>query len=248
MRRAFVVLAAVSMMAAFATPAWAEGGQEPGIEEYDTQSLNGFWYTKRNISGNVYRLTTWYAGVYQTNEEFWSDLYRATERCERRPGRDRCTSLAYEVGVINDVAGGGFGVHESISSGWLDATYELRKYGTNGRRAVSRRTVRFVGFLDAIGELRLSTEHYESWIGDCLEFEYSAEYSGRQSDAWGSIDGKSIGWTDDAYLSQGHVIYEYYDCEGSDGVKPTDRAEFRFGLLPTPRGVAWPGTGDDGNE
>jgi hypothetical protein len=213
MRRLFVVMVVLALSLAF-VPAVHAGQPEPGRERYETQGVNAFWYSTRRISSDVYLRITWYLGAYQS-EEFWSDLYRSVERCERRPGRDRCRGKSNQTGVINDIGDGSFTVAADFSTAHLEATYRLRHYDDNGNPKGPAVSYTAVADFEGVGEIITSRNEYSVWVGDCLQERYRSKYESRDSFATGSINGRDVTTEDqDSGVGRGWELYVYNDCSG----------------------------------
>jgi hypothetical protein len=221
MRRWIVLFctASLAMSLAGSAPAGAKGGD--GIpEEYDSIGLSASWSAERKSSGKEYIRITWYLDAYQTIEagqpepDFWSSVSRNKERCTRSPGRDRCRFLLYEYGSIRNVGGGLFSVNADLTGGAIEATYALKF--VDGKRVDHPRSVRFAATFRGSGETYRTTDEYTTYEDDCLLSEYSSEYSNREAEALGELDGRNLGPTDDGYLSTGHSVYTEYDCSEAD--------------------------------
>jgi hypothetical protein len=192
----------------------AQAGQTPTRERHETQGVNAFWYLNREISSDVYLRITWYLGAYQ-GDEFWSDLYRTVERCERRPGRDRCRTKSNMTGVIEDIGDGSFTVAADLSTAHLEATYRLRKYGDGPTGPAVSYTA--VADFEGVGELITSKSEYTVWVGDCLQEKYRSRYESRDSFATGSINGRDVTTEDqDAGIGRGFELYVFNDCSGEE--------------------------------
>jgi hypothetical protein len=214
-RLAAVVVVCLLGVGALALPAQAGGRSE----SYSSEGLNAFWHSKRRVGGGEYRKTTWYAGAYLTTEgdepaEFWSDLYRSVELCERRDGRDRCRTISNAIGVINDIGDGYLYVDADFESAEIQATYRICERDRRGCDG-PRRTVTVTATLAGRGKIRRSVSSHQQYEGSCLKFEYSDDYTYRRSIASGTLTGdvqKNLGDTKEASFSRGESSFVQNEC------------------------------------
>src|SRR3990172_7482232 len=126
MRRLLSVLLGVALL----VPLQGLGAQaENRRERYSTAWINVFWHSRQKVDGDTYRLITWYAGAYDSGEEygFWSDLYRSVSECEKRDGRDKCRYLR-KLSYYGDTREGTFTIDRKLSTSHLAATYKLHRW------------------------------------------------------------------------------------------------------------------------
>ncbi len=210
MRRFWVIVLGAALLVPLAAP-----GASARPERYTSRSYNAFWYLTREIDADTYLNITWYAGVYDSGEGFWSDLYRYAERCERRPGEDRCRSRPYMVGVIEDLGDGSFTLDKRLDTGTFDATYPMEIYDDGEERRAGRIhiTVNLVG----TGGLAISRET-SVYQEDCLRVRYSGRWEYRQATASGTLTfGRTGGTldlpdTEDANMRQGRTMSIIHEC------------------------------------
>jgi hypothetical protein len=201
------------------------GGLEASAqpERYASKGYNAFWYGQHRIDSDTYVRTTWYAGVYVSEEEgsgeldFWSDLYKSSARCERREGRDRCRGTGISLfGVINDLGGGEFTLEPDLASGFFEATYPMER--REGRTSESIGKIRIAVRLTAIGEVTESRDSY-SFSTDCYRVRYSGRSEYVQARAGGVLtflrDDHVIrlGATKHAGMSQGESMSIEHTCD-----------------------------------
>jgi hypothetical protein len=192
-------------------------------ERYSSKGYSAFWSSRHRIDGDTYLRTTWYAGVYTSEEQgeegevdFWSDLYKSTERCERREGRDRCHGTGgYLYGDINDLGNGEFTLDSTLNTGFFEATYPMeRRRGEEQHIGKVRITVE----LAAVGEVTTSTETYTS-SSACSRVRYSGRWEYVRAKARGAVvflrDDRTIrlGATRDASMSQGESMSIEHTCD-----------------------------------
>lgn len=198
MRRLWILVLGAALLLPLAAP---QALAAPAWES--TRSYNAFWHVRRNIDNDTYVRITWYAGVYEQSEGFWSDLYRSTRRCERRPGRDRCREGAYMVGVIEDLGDGAFTIDEGLNTGYFEATYPMEVYDGNTERDAGR--IHIAVDLTGVGDLTSSRESYTYEEG-CFRYSYSSRSSYRQAVANGTLTflrtdaTRDLGDTEDANI------------------------------------------------
>jgi hypothetical protein len=213
----FVVgLSLVMMLGAF------EASAQP--ERYSSKGYNAFWYSRHRIDRDTYLRSTWYAGVYTYEEEgeegevdFWSDLYKSTQRCERREGRDRCRRAGgYLYGVINDLGNGEFTLDSNLKTGFFEATYPMERRHGGEEQSIGK--VRITVELVAKGEVTTSTETY-TYSSECERVRYSGRWEYTQARAQGILsflrEDRTIrlGATKDAWMSQGESMSIEHTCD-----------------------------------
>jgi hypothetical protein len=81
MRRVLVLLVGVFVLV---PPGGPTASAVP--ERYTSKGYNAFWHSRHRIDRDTFMRTTWYAGVYVSEEAgesyFWSDLtWKSSERC-----------------------------------------------------------------------------------------------------------------------------------------------------------------------
>lgn len=206
----------VVVCAALLVPLWTVH-VEAAPQRSTAQSYNAFWHTKRKVDQDTYLKTTWYAGVYDYGDGFWSDLYKSVDRCEKREGRDRCRSDSYLIGVINRLGTGEFTLDRKLTTGTFRATYPMEKYvpGEDERDIGQMRiSVDLVG----TGDLTTSRESYSVRSG-CFSYQYNGRRTYRDATATGVVEILSsdqtvtLRETDDANISIGSNFYIENTCD-----------------------------------
>lgn len=210
MRRFWVIVLGAALLIPLAAP-----GASAQPERYSSRSYNAFWYLTRKVDADTYVKITWYAGVYEQADGFWSDLYRYVERCQRRPGRDRCRSGPYMVGVIEDLGKGSFTLDKSLDVGTFEATYPMEIYGHGEERRAGR--IHIAVNLLGNGGLTTSREVYEYRDG-CVRVRYSGRWESRQATASGTLTFRrtdktiTLRDTEEANMSQGEAMLISHEC------------------------------------
>ncbi|HEX7248050.1 MAG TPA: hypothetical protein VF351_08115 [Actinomycetota bacterium] len=213
MRRSSTIALAVTLGTTLLVGSAPAASAQP--ERYSARSYNAFWHSTRRVDANTYLKITWYAGVYEQAGGFWSDLYRYVERCERRPGRDRCRSGPFMVGVIEELGRGSFTLEPDLELGAFEATYPMEIYDNGHERRVGRIHIS----VDLVGTGTLSTtrEVYEYDDG-CTRVRYSGRSEYRQAIASGMLTFRRTGKTlplrdtEDANMSQGESMSITHEC------------------------------------
>ena len=217
MRRVFALLVGVLVLIPLGGPT---ASAVP--ERYTSKSYNAFWYSRHRIDRDTYMRTTWYAGVYTSEEEaggsdFWSDLYKSSERCERREGRDRCRSAGSQLyGVIDDLGRGEFTLDPGLETGYFEATYPMER--RNGRHSQSIGKIRISVDLVAVGEVERYRESY-AYSFDCYRVRYSGRSEYAQAEAKGVLTFLRVdrtillGTTQSAGMSQGESMSIEHTCD-----------------------------------
>jgi hypothetical protein len=197
---------AVVLGAALAMPMLVAQPVAARPERAESRSYNAFWHLRQRVDRDTYRRITWYAGVYESREGFWSDLYRSVQICERGPGRDRCRSGPYLVGVIEDLGDGTFEMDSGLDSGYFEATYPMELYKHREERRYGR--IRIAVELTGTGDLTRYTER-STYEEGCYRVRYSSSWEYRQAIAAGVLtfnrtgETLDVGNTDDANMGQG---------------------------------------------
>lgn len=217
MRRVLVMLVGALVLVPLGGPT---ASAEP--ERYTSKGYNAFWHSRHRIDRDTYVRTTWYAGVYLSEEDsgegdFWSDLYKSSERCERREGRDRCRSTGGGLyGVIDDLRNGEFTLDPGLEAGYFEATYPMERQ--NGRHSESIGKIRISVDLVAVGEVTKYRESY-AYSFDCYRVRYSGRSEYVQAKAKGVLtflrDDRTIqlGATKAAGMSQGESLSIEHTCK-----------------------------------
>lgn len=207
-------VAIIALCAAFAMPLWGDTASA-GPERSNVQSYNAFWYSRRKVDSDTYIRTTWYAGVYAYEGDFWSDLYKSSDRCEKRDGRDRCRQASYLYGDIDDLGNGTFTLDSKLDTGTFSATYPMERYGGPDDEDIGRVTidVELVG----TGDLSRSRETYVT-SSKCFHVRFSGTRVYREAVATGELTfhrtgtSLSLSSTDDANMSVGSNFWIEQTC------------------------------------
>lgn len=181
---------------------------EAAARERRSKVINVYWHDKEQVSEDVFRLTTWYVGVYAHEDGTWSDLYESVDRCRKTDGgRMRCRQERYRIG-ISDLEGDTFEMEtRNLESAHLDAVYKLRTYDRNGNRVGERVPTHIVADLAGRGDIRRYGDSYTRRYGwaNCSFVRTTYDSRFRKAVATGSIDAADIGTIDlgstrDAFL------------------------------------------------
>ncbi len=208
-RLVVIILGATLLLSSVATHASARP------ERSTSRSYNAFWHLTRKVDADTYLNITWYAGVYDSGEGFWSDLYKYVERCQRGPGRDRCHSGPYMVGVIEDLGDGAFTLDKGLDTGTFDATYPMEIYDDGEERRAGR--IHITVGLTGTGDLSVSRQTYYYEEG-CLRVRFSGSWESRQATATGTLTFVRTGGTldlastEEANMSQGRSMTITHEC------------------------------------
>lgn len=209
MRRLLVAGVVVGMLMPLGAPGSVAAG-----ERYQSQSLNAFWHSRKRVDADTYLRTTWYAGIYESGEGLWSDLYRQVQRCREREGRDRCRSDSFAYGEINDLGSGSFSIDSRLSAAHLEATYRLHTREDGERVSLGR--AHLVADLEGIGDVTRSRDSGSSH-SRCDHYRYSGKWRYRRAVARGTLDFRGardtdLGTTRVASIARGQVISVVHEC------------------------------------
>jgi hypothetical protein len=211
MRRAIVVLLGALLL----VPAWATGASAAKPQKYDNQFFNAYWNSRRKVDHDTYLRITWYSGVYVSGDtDFWSDLYKDVESCQKQTGHDRCHQKSYWYDSINSIGDGSFTIDRTLNGGNLTATYRLRDRSGRHSTLIGNTTVNVD--LVGVGDVSKSTERY-TYSDGCETYRYSGRSKSRSAQASGTFtieggDSGNFGTTDNAYMSAGSSISIEHDC------------------------------------
>jgi hypothetical protein len=185
-------------------------GARAAPEKYPSKFFNAYWNTRAKIDSTDYKKIQWYSGVYDSGDgNFWSDLYRSVQRCEKRDGPDRCHGGSFWYGDINDLGDGTFTMDSTLTTGHLDATYRLHTW-QNGQRILIGKTAISVDLVGT-GDVTRSSESY-TYTSGCYRYSYRGHSKNRDADATGTYQigsdpAKDFGGVSDfAYMSVGKAI------------------------------------------
>lgn len=194
-----------------ATPA---GAGETSRAHYRSSVLNVFWYSRQRVSRDVHLRITWYVGVYERDGEIWSDLYQSVTRCERSEGRTRCRPKSYRYGD-GDLADATYELARDLSTGYLDATYELQKYvrrDGRSRRVGDPVAVQITTDVVGVGDLA-KFSYTDTYTSGCMSWRYKSRGVSRSGEATGTLNGsKDLGETYDAWMSRGNTLWMERSC------------------------------------
>ncbi len=178
MRRVFTVVVGAMLLASLGVP-----GASAAPQKYNSKVFNAYWTTRQWIDSDTYLRTTWYSGVYESGDGFWSDLYKDVERCDQRAGNDRCKSVRFWYGDINDLGTGSFTMDSKLASGHLTATYKLQTYKRGQRVVIGKTTVS----VDLVGTGHVARSSDSStYSSGCVRFSYRDHYKTRDANATGT--------------------------------------------------------------
>jgi hypothetical protein len=208
MRRLIVLILGVAVLATLsASPASAA---KP--DRYRSQIFNAYWNSRRKISNTTYDKTQWYAGVYSSGDEFFSDLYRNVQQCTRHAGQTRCKEISDWYGSIRALGTGSFVIDRKLDTGTLTATYRLDDAQSGQFVGVTAVTVNLIGVGD------VGTDRYrETYTDGCRTFRYSSKSSHRNAYATGTFQigtqaAVKFGFTADAFMSRGSALEFSKSC------------------------------------
>lgn len=197
MRRMLGVLLGVGLLLSMAAPAGA-------IERVSkAQSLNAFWYDNDWHSSKAYTRTTWYVGAFRSTGRYggtFSDLYRSVDECKVTRRGEICTPVSFEVGY-KDLTRDEFYIEPTrLDDGFIDATYDLQSYDATGNPVGTPTPTHVRAEFEGIGEIQ---RYRDKFVYEDSHFIFTFEFRNffRMGEAYGWIDGNSIGETYDAYLS-----------------------------------------------
>jgi hypothetical protein len=210
-RKALVILLGALLL----LPLGATASRAAKPERYDNKFFDAYWNSRRKIDHDTYLKITWYSGVYVSGEgSFWSDLYKNTDLCHRRDGRDRCQQRANWYDSIDSLGSGSFTIDSRLEGGQLTATYELHNYSGRHHPLVGITTVTID--LVGVGTVTKRTERY-TYDDGCNTYRYSGRSKNRDADASGTYQigtdaARNFGTTDNSSMSVGTAIEVTHNC------------------------------------
>ena len=215
MKRPLTIVLGLALLLSLAMP--QAQAAKPDHDRYRSRVVNAFWHSRRHVDRHTYLRITWYAGVYETQDHFFSDLYRSVEKCRRNDGggsRCRYQQRHSWYGSIRKIGTGSFSLDRRLTSSHVDATYRLFRTVGHDRKLVGHAHIVFD--VTGSGDLTRSRDSYWSKSG-CTLFRYGSRYVYRQSVATGTLsmdgaDAWSLGSTKDANMNAGTSLYLQHEC------------------------------------
>ena len=154
--------------------------------------------------------------MYDSGEgNFWSDLYKDTERCQKLEGHDRCRQKNFWYDDIREVGdGGSFSIDSTLEGGSLVATYRLHTYDHGDRILVGVTTIAVD--LVGTGDINQYKESY-SYTDGCERYKFHGRSKSRNAIASGTYTigdaaARSFGESSNAYMAAGRSISIYHEC------------------------------------
>ncbi|HEY5987652.1 MAG TPA: hypothetical protein VIV12_14950 [Streptosporangiaceae bacterium] len=174
-------------------------------------SIEAFWHSKVRLSATRFKLITWYVGVYPSSNGTFSDLYKEVDKCHMVSGHRRCAVESYSSGFRKSLTANQFTYDSKrLATAHIDAAYKLRTFTKEG---VSGHAFRVTIVANWTGTGKLSRDGGTStYHSGCLGFHYTFKDRNRSATATGAINGKSLGSTNDAFLSVGTSLSVQHDC------------------------------------
>lgn len=209
MRRVLLVMVLAGLVTVLtAGPALAS---PPVHSRSSYASIEAFWHSKVRLSATRFKLITWYVGVYPSSGGTVSDLYKEVDKCRLVSGHRRCTVVSYSAGYRNSLPADQFSYDaRHLAAAHLDATYKLRTFTKQG---VAGPAFRVSVVADWAGTGKVSRDGGTStYHSGCLLFHNTFKDRNRSATATGAINGKSLGTTNDAFLSAGTSLDIEHDC------------------------------------
>lgn len=211
MRKALVILWGALLLVSMG----GTGAQAAKPDRYQNKFFDAYWNSRRKVDNDTYLRIQWYSGVYVSGEgDFWSDLYKHVDVCQKRDGRDRCHQKANWYDSIDSLGSGTFSIDGRLDVGQLTATYRLKDYSEQHHPlvGVTAVTVDLVG----VGDVTKRSERY-TYSDGCNTYRYSGRSKDRDAEASGTFQigtdvARSFGTTDNAFMSAGTSIEVDHTC------------------------------------
>jgi hypothetical protein len=200
MRRVFLATLLAGLVTGLtAGPALASA---PVHNRSSNASIEAFWHSRIRLSSTRFELITWYVGVYPSSSGTFSDLYKEVDKCRLVSGHRQCRFVSFSSGYRNNLPADEFSYDaRRLETAHIDATYKLRTFTGKGKAGPAFK-VTIVA--DWTGTGKLSHDQGSStYHSGCLRFHFVFHDRTRSATATGTLNGKSLGTTKDAFLSAG---------------------------------------------
>jgi hypothetical protein len=198
MRRSFVLIGAVALMALLAPQAIAA---PPSISFNRSASITAqaFWYFHDQLSKTSYSDSVWYVGVYGSGSSLFSDLYKDVQTCKVSRRGTTCTDT-FSYGDT-DLTSQNFTIDSrQLTSAHLDATYQLQAFDQYGNPSGTPTQAHVVADWTGTGSLTKTSENDTFRFG-CSMFRFSSRGLFRNATATGSINDSDLGSTTDSFMA-----------------------------------------------
>jgi len=197
MRRiSLVMVIAGLVMGVLAGPALASSQVH---HRFRSAAVVAVWHSKVRLSSGRFRLTTWFVGVFPSSGRTSSQVFREVDKCQVVSGHRRCQLVSVSAGFRRSVPAAQFTFDaKRLEAARLDAAYKLRVF----RPGKPGRTIRvtIVAAWAGTGKL-VHSGGIDNFHSGCLHFHDTFRDRHRAATATGSVSGKSLGSTKNAFLS-----------------------------------------------
>ncbi len=217
----FLVLAVSAAALLTLAPALPASAGEVHHFRYENNYANAFWFDREQLADGSYRFTTYYVGVYQSDEYIYSDAYLETLECpEQHIDYEGCEFIESEYGDRR-LPAEAFSMSEDLSGATLDAVYRVVRTSDGAER--STRRIRVVTRWTAAGEPYTYESRYETWDESCR---YSSKSRGSsvEAEARGMYAGIAMAFRQVSWLGHDETVEEV-ECRGGDSPAPRSAEE-----------------------
>lgn len=207
MRRVFIAMVAAGLATGvMASPALASARSH---HRFSSAAVIGVWHSKTHLSSARFELTTWFVGVFSFSGDTGSKVFKEVDTCTVVSGHQRCRVVSVSAGSRSLTAAQFTFDRRQLRAAHLDATYTLRTFipGKPGRTF----KVTIVATWSGTGKISRSGG-VSNFRSGCVRFHDTFHGRNRSATATGSVGGKSLGSTKEAFLSTSTDVVVQHMC------------------------------------
>jgi hypothetical protein len=208
MRRVFLVMVIAGLVTgSMAGSALASSRTH---HRFSSASMTAVWHSKVRLSSTRFQLTTWFVGVFPSKDRTFSEVFKEVARCRVVSGHKRCREVSFSDGFRRRLTASEFTFdRKHLQSGHLDATYKLRTFIRHKPPRTSKVTI----VADWTGTGKIShSGGVDVFHSKCLHYHDAFHGRDRKATATGSVNGKSLGSTTNAFLSTNTDVFVEHRC------------------------------------
>ena len=212
MRRVFSAIVAAGlatgvMAGVMAGPALASSQTH---HRFSSAAVVAAWHSKVRLSPGRFQVTTWFVGVFPSRRGTASEVVKEVDKCTVVSGHRRCRVVSLSAGFRKSLTAAQFSFdRRHLQAAHLDATYKLRT--VIPRKPPRTSTVTIVATWTGTGKISRSGG-VSNFHSGCLHFHNTFKERHRAATATGSVNGRSLGSTKDAFLSTSTDVVVEHRC------------------------------------
>jgi hypothetical protein len=208
MRRVFGAMVAAGLATgAMASPPLASSQSH---HRFSGTAVVAVWHSKTRVSPGRFKLTTWFVGVFPSPSGTASQVVKEVDKCTVVSRHRQCRIVSVSAGFRKGLTAAQFTFdRKHLEAAHLDATYRLRQLVPRKPGSTSRVTI--AATWTGSGKISRS-ESVDNFHSGCLRFHDTFHGRTRSATATGSVDGKSLATTTDAFLSASTDVLVEHRC------------------------------------